>query len=348
MADYYRMVAVFDPLKRPQYGRADLDDWAAVGDHAQGPGEAGPGHRRRPPARTRRSACRAAGLSTAQRPRPTALKRQTPDAVRAATSWSRTRRPPPATHILLRGHADPAGGRGRARRPRRAGREAADVPEAGRAHHSPSAVAGAWVASAGQPADGPGDRQPRLAVALRRRPGPHRRATSARTGRSRRTRSCSTGWPAGSSSTAGRSSSCNRLILQSNTYRQASADRRRRDADRGRPREPPPLAMPVPAARSRGDPRLVLAVTGRLNRQMSGPGVFPPIPKEALEGHSDPKTVWTPSDEWSASRRTIYAVLKRSLTVPLLETLDLCDTARSTAAAEHDHRRPAGPDAVQR
>ena len=64
---------------------------------------------------------------------------------------------------------------------------------------------------------------------------------------------------------------------------------------------------------------------------MGGPGVFLPIPKEALEGHSDPKTVWTPSDERSASRRTIYAVVKRSLTNPLLETLDLCDTARSTA-----------------
>jgi len=75
----------------------------------------------------------------------------------------------------------------------------------------------------------------------------------------------------------------------------------------------------------------VLAASGRLNREMGGPGVFLPIPKEALEGHSDPKTVWTPSDEWSASRRTVYAVVKRSLTNPLLETLDLCDTARSTA-----------------
>ena len=75
----------------------------------------------------------------------------------------------------------------------------------------------------------------------------------------------------------------------------------------------------------------ILAVSGRLNREMGGPGVFLPIPKEALEGHSDPKTVWKPSGEWPASRRTVYAVLKRSLTNPLLETLDLCDTARSTA-----------------
>ena len=30
MHDYYRLVAVFDPLKRPLYGRADLDDWAVT------------------------------------------------------------------------------------------------------------------------------------------------------------------------------------------------------------------------------------------------------------------------------------------------------------------------------
>ena len=28
MHDYYKLIAVFDPLKRPQYFRADLDDWA--------------------------------------------------------------------------------------------------------------------------------------------------------------------------------------------------------------------------------------------------------------------------------------------------------------------------------
>src|SRR5262249_60675993 len=32
MHDYYRIVAVFDPLKRPQNGRTELDDWAAAGE----------------------------------------------------------------------------------------------------------------------------------------------------------------------------------------------------------------------------------------------------------------------------------------------------------------------------
>ena len=51
----------------------------------------------------------------------------------------------------------------------------------------------------------------------------------------------------------------------------------------------------------------------------------------ALAGSSDPDKIWKPFDEVSASRRTIYAFVKRSLIVPMLEVLDFCDTARSTA-----------------
>ena len=64
---------------------------------------------------------------------------------------------------------------------------------------------------------------------------------------------------------------------------------------------------------------------------MFGPSVNLPIPREAIEGNSDPTSVWQAHDEKAASRRTIYATIKRSLLVPLLETFDLCDTARSAA-----------------
>src|SRR5207249_5941791 len=70
---------------------------------------------------------------------------------------------------------------------------------------------------------------------------------------------------------------------------------------------------------------------GRLNHQMYGPSMYPEIPKEALEGHSDPDKTWKVFDERDASRRTVYAFLKRSMVVPMLEILDLCDTTRSSA-----------------
>src|SRR5262249_5780540 len=75
----------------------------------------------------------------------------------------------------------------------------------------------------------------------------------------------------------------------------------------------------------------ILAASGRLNTKMYGPSVFPEIPLAALEGSSDPDKIWKPSTEEEASRRTIYVFLKRSMIVPMLDVLDLCDTARSAA-----------------
>lgn len=74
----------------------------------------------------------------------------------------------------------------------------------------------------------------------------------------------------------------------------------------------------------------MLAVTGRLDRRMYGESIYLSVPKEALEAHSDPAVIWKPFDEQAASRRTVYAFIKRSLVVPMLEVLDLCDTTRSS------------------
>ena len=63
---------------------------------------------------------------------------------------------------------------------------------------------------------------------------------------------------------------------------------------------------------------------------MFGPGVRLDIPRVVVEGHADRDKVWQPSSLEEQSRRTVYAFVKRSLVVPLLEVLDLCDTTRST------------------
>src|SRR5262249_38047180 len=75
----------------------------------------------------------------------------------------------------------------------------------------------------------------------------------------------------------------------------------------------------------------MLHVSGRLDRAMFGPAMFPFIPREALEGNSDPDLIWPAYNEPAASRRTVYTFIKRSLIVPMIEVLDLCDTTKSSA-----------------
>ena len=62
---------------------------------------------------------------------------------------------------------------------------------------------------------------------------------------------------------------------------------------------------------------------------MFGPPVFPPVPRGALEGNSDPDKIWPVSSQADASRRSIYVFLKRSLIMPMFEELDLSDTVNS-------------------
>jgi hypothetical protein len=73
----------------------------------------------------------------------------------------------------------------------------------------------------------------------------------------------------------------------------------------------------------------MLAVSGQLNPKRFGPAMRPGIPTAALEANTDKEKVWQASDEREASRRSIYAFIKRGLVVPMLETLDLADTVSS-------------------
>jgi hypothetical protein len=74
----------------------------------------------------------------------------------------------------------------------------------------------------------------------------------------------------------------------------------------------------------------MLAVAGNINRQMYGPPVYLPIPQAAIDAHTDKQAAWQASDEPAIYRRTVYAFVKRTLLVPMLETLDFCDTTQST------------------
>ena len=120
-----------------------------------------------------------------------------------------------------------------------------------------------------------------------------------------------------------------RLILQSNAYRMSRTVNEKYLAEDPENRllwRTPMRRLEVEAIHDS-----ILAASGTLNRKMYGPSVYPYVPKEALEGNSDPGSIWRPFNEEEASRRAIYAFIKRAFLVPMFEVLDFCDTARSAA-----------------
>jgi mono/diheme cytochrome c family protein len=119
------------------------------------------------------------------------------------------------------------------------------------------------------------------------------------------------------------------LIVTSNTYRQSRDDRQECSAVDPENR----LLWRRSFQRLEVEPIRdgMLAVSGKLDTTLYGPPIYPLIPAEALQGHSDKESIWPTYDERAAARRTVYAFTKRSLLVPMLEVLDLCDTTQSSA-----------------
>ncbi len=126
-----------------------------------------------------------------------------------------------------------------------------------------------------------------------------------------------------------------RLILNSNTYRQASAGEA--EADQGNR-----FYSSFPRQRLTGEAirDSVLTVSGRLNRELGGPPIFPPLP-EGLdrEQRVQSNNTWETSPEGDALRRSVYVFQRRSLSLPMLEVFDApvpnasCDLRRNTVTA---------------
>jgi hypothetical protein len=121
--------------------------------------------------------------------------------------------------------------------------------------------------------------------------------------------------------------SMHRLILTSAAYRQSSgSDGPCRAAD-------PENSLLWRQNRRRLDGEAIrdslLAVSGRLNRTMSGPSVFPELPPE-LKLLSSKGAVWpvSPNAE-DRERRSLYVFVRRNLRYPFFEVFDRPDTNAS-------------------
>ena len=75
----------------------------------------------------------------------------------------------------------------------------------------------------------------------------------------------------------------------------------------------------------------VLAVSGQLNPLMGGPGFFPKLDKELLEGAV---TWFEPSSPEERDRRSLYMYQQRSLVLPFVKVFDGTQLDESCAARE--------------
>ena len=81
----------------------------------------------------------------------------------------------------------------------------------------------------------------------------------------------------------------------------------------------------------------LLAISGELKREMGGPGVFPPIPKELFQG----ATGWNAKEnDPQNSRRSIYIFARRNLRFPFLEIFDAPDNNLSCPVREQSTTAP--------
>src|SRR5438093_8246451 len=81
----------------------------------------------------------------------------------------------------------------------------------------------------------------------------------------------------------------------------------------------------------------LLAISGQLNPQIGGPGVFPPIHKAVFEGAKG----WAVNDHArDYSRRSVYIFARRNLRFTFLEVFDAPDNNLSCPARERSTTAP--------
>jgi hypothetical protein len=328
MHDYYRMVAIFNPLVRPQDGRTELDRPAGTRAEME-----------RLTQRDREIAALHKGIPKGKTPpdvqsRIDALRLATPDLPRAYFLHEPAPTAPD-THLLLRGKATRPGPKVTPGMPAvLVAKQPLFPPPSDRTSLHRLTLA-QWLASPDHPLTarvmvnriwhyhfGEGIvRTPNDFGVMGQRPTHPELldwlASEFISGKPQDKRSVPGGWSI---------KHLHYLILTSNTYRMSkrwNADRAKTDPENTLLWRFPYKRLEVEAIRDSA-----LLVSGQLNPKRHGPSMYPEVPKEALAGNSDPATIWKPSDEKEASRRTVYAHIKRSFVVPMLETLDLCDSTR--------------------
>jgi hypothetical protein len=319
MHDYYRMVAVFNPLVRPQNGRTELD--LPIGTRAQIERQA---ERDRQIAALQKYVPKGKPVAAEIEAKIAAVRKMTPDLPRGYF-LSEPSPTPPDTHLLVRGKATRPGPKVAPGMPAVLVAKQPAFPSPGKQTSLRRLTLARWLARAEHPLTarvmvnrvwhyhfGEGLVRTPNDFGVMGQPPTHPELLDWLTAKF-----IEDGWSI---------KKLHQLILSSNTYRMSkrwNPEYGGKDPENQLLWRFPYKRLEVEAIRDSA-----LAISGQLNPKMYGPSMYPEVPKEALEGNSDPDKIWKAFDEKEASRRTVYAFIKRSFVVPMLETLDLCDTTR--------------------
>jgi hypothetical protein len=118
-----------------------------------------------------------------------------------------------------------------------------------------------------------------------------------------------------------------RLMLTSNTYRQSTRHPEAKKIAESDPENRLLSRMNWIRVESEVIRDSILTISGGLNRQAGGPGMFFRVKDEVAQGFQMFK--WYPSDEKAQHRRSIYAFQRRSLPMPLMEVFDAANMSES-------------------
>jgi len=110
-----------------------------------------------------------------------------------------------------------------------------------------------------------------------------------------------------------------RLMLTSNTYRQAMANPRAEEYERIDPEHRYLWQMNRLRLEAEAIRDTILSVSGELNPAMGGPAVFPEVDEELKKRGG---VWWEPSSKVERNRRSLYILQQRSLELPLIKVFD--------------------------
>jgi Protein of unknown function (DUF1553)/Protein of unknown function (DUF1549) len=148
-----------------------------------------------------------------------------------------------------------------------------------------------------------------------------------------------------------------RLIVTSSTFRQASSQGFRVQGSGAKSAFPEPRTLNPEPSSLDPDNRLLwrfprrrltaeelrdslLAISGRLNTNLGGASVMPPVKQELVNLLYDPAQWQVTPDQREHDRRSVYLVAKRNLRLPFLEVFDQPDLQISCARRQSSTHAP--------